>query len=87
MTVDPMLGGDRALAELAAAAKNTTWLMLDGVFSHTGGESVYFKGSGNPIPPAGTGYDFTEYLTNTAAGGALRRCRGEGAYPLHTWNS
>ena len=43
MTVDPMLGGDRALAELAAAAKEYgIRLMLDGVFSHTGSESVYF---------------------------------------------
>ena len=53
MTVDPMLGGDRALAELAAAAKEYgIRLMLDGVFSHTGSESVYFKeAQSNPHSP------------------------------------
>ena len=63
MTVDPMLGGDRALAELAAAAKEYgIRLMLDGVFSHTGSESVYFKeAQSNPHSPCRDWYDFTEY--------------------------
>ncbi len=63
MTVDPMLGGDSALAELAAAAKEYgIRLMLDGVFSHTGSESVYFKeAQSNPHSPCRDWYDFTEY--------------------------
>ena len=63
MTVDPMLGGDSALAELAAAAKKYgIRLMLDGVFSHTGSESVYFKeAQSNPHSPCRDWYDFTEY--------------------------
>lgn len=43
MNVDPMLGGNGALASLARAAKEYgIELMLDGVFSHTGDDSVYF---------------------------------------------
>lgn len=42
--VDPMLGGDAALSSLAkAAAEQGIRLMLDGVFSHTGDDSVYFN--------------------------------------------
>ncbi|HPK16217.1 MAG: Amylopullulanase precursor [Firmicutes bacterium ADurb.Bin248] len=47
MRVDPMLGGDEALASLAKAAKaQGIELMLDGVFSHTGDDSVYFDRRG-----------------------------------------
>ncbi len=47
MNVDPILGGEAALASLAAAAKaNGMELMLDGVFSHTGDDSVYFDRRG-----------------------------------------
>ncbi len=47
MRVDPMLGGDEALASLAQAAKSQgIELMLDGVFSHTGDDSVYFDRRG-----------------------------------------
>lgn len=47
MKVDPMLGGDQALASLARAAKEAgIELMLDGVFSHTGDDSVYFDRRG-----------------------------------------
>ncbi len=63
MTVDPMLGGDGALAELASAAREQgIRLMLDGVFSHTGSESVYFKAAqGDPASPYRQWYDFTDY--------------------------
>ena len=45
--VDPMLGGDDALASLAeAAGAMGIELMLDGVFSHTGDDSVYFDRRG-----------------------------------------
>ncbi|HWQ59132.1 MAG TPA: glycoside hydrolase family 13 protein, partial [Clostridia bacterium] len=47
MKVDPMLGGEEALASLAKAAKEQgISLMLDGVFSHTGDDSVYFDRRG-----------------------------------------
>ncbi len=42
--VDPILGGNEALIALVAAArKEGIRLMLDGVFSHTGADSVYFN--------------------------------------------
>ncbi len=42
--VDPMLGGDEALVALTrAAAERGIRVMLDGVFSHTGADSVYFN--------------------------------------------
>ena len=42
--VDPMLGGDEALFALTrAATERGMRIMLDGVFSHTGADSVYFN--------------------------------------------
>ena len=42
--VDPILGGNEALLALVEAAKQQgIRLMLDGVFSHTGADSVYFN--------------------------------------------
>ncbi len=47
LKVDPMLGGDGALFSLARAAKAEGMeLMLDGAFSHTGDDSVYFDRRG-----------------------------------------
>lgn len=41
--VDPILGGDEALSALVKAAQERGMrIMLDGVFSHTGADSVYF---------------------------------------------
>lgn len=43
LTVDSMFGGDEALRELCAEAKKYgIGIMLDGVFNHTGSDSVYF---------------------------------------------
>ena len=48
MHVDPMFGGDEALAELInAARKRDIKIILDGVFNHTGDDSVYFDRYGN----------------------------------------
>lgn len=42
--VDPILGGDEALLALTrAAAERGMRVMLDGVYSHTGADSVYFN--------------------------------------------
>ncbi|XOQ51869.1 MAG: 4-alpha-glucanotransferase [Succiniclasticum sp.] len=42
--VDPFLGGETALRELCAAAKEKGMrVLLDGVFSHTGADSIYFN--------------------------------------------
>lgn len=47
LRVDPMLGGEEALVSLVNAAKRLgIELMLDGVFSHTGDDSVYFDRRG-----------------------------------------
>ena len=69
LKVDPMLGGDEALRTLAAEAKRRgIRLMLDGVFSHTGDDSLYFdrKGiyggaCGDPDSPYREWYDFHSY--------------------------
>ncbi len=48
LTVDPMFGGDEALAHLCReAAKRGIAILLDGVFNHTGADSVYFNKYGN----------------------------------------
>ncbi len=48
LTVDQMLGGDLALAHLCREAKaRGIRILLDGVFNHTGADSVYFNKEGN----------------------------------------
>lgn len=45
--VDPLLGDEAALSRLTeAAAKRGIRVLLDGVFSHTGADSVYFNRTG-----------------------------------------
>jgi glycosidase len=45
--IDPMLGTEDEFAELCREAKNySISLILDGVFNHTGYDSVYFNGRG-----------------------------------------
>lgn len=72
MEVDPMLGGNEALSHLAARAREYgIRLMLDGVFSHTGDDSVYFDRYGkfgggacsDPASPYREWYSFREYPT------------------------
>lgn len=47
MTVDAMFGGETALRELLQAVKKRSMrLILDGVFNHTGDDSVYFNRKG-----------------------------------------
>ena len=44
MTVDPIFGGEAALKALIAAAKEREIeIILDGVFNHTGSDSIYFN--------------------------------------------
>ncbi len=44
LNVDPMFGGNEVLARLCARAKALGMrVMLDGVFSHTGDDSIYFN--------------------------------------------
>ena len=44
MTVDPIFGGEEALrALLSAAEKKGIKIILDGVFNHTGADSIYFN--------------------------------------------
>lgn len=48
MSVDPVLGDERELKKLCVEAKKLGMrIMLDGVFSHTGDDSVYFNKYGN----------------------------------------
>lgn len=47
LTVDSMFGGDEALCELCREAEKLgISVMLDGVFNHTGSDSVYFNKEG-----------------------------------------
>ena len=44
MTVDPIFGGEQALKALISAAKEKgIEIILDGVFNHTGSDSIYFN--------------------------------------------
>ena len=48
MTVDSMFGGDAAFENLISKAKeNGIGIILDGVFNHTGSDSLYFNREGN----------------------------------------
>ena len=48
MTVDSMFGGEEALINLIAKAKELgIGIILDGVFNHTGSDSIYFNREGN----------------------------------------
>ena len=71
MKVDEMFGGDEALTELCKAARaRGIDVILDGVFNHTGDDSVYFNRKGNynslgayqsPSSPFYDWYRFREY--------------------------
>jgi len=71
MTVDSMFGGEEAFLELLAKAKEKgIGIILDGVFNHTGSDSIYFNREGNydsvgayqsPKSKYFSWYDFQEY--------------------------
>lgn len=71
LTVDSMFGGDDALRELCAKAKaKGISVILDGVFNHTGSDSVYFNKNGtydsvgayqSKESPYYSWYTFTDY--------------------------
>lgn len=48
MTIDPLLGNEDDLRELCREAhKRDIHIMLDGVFNHTGSDSIYFNAKGS----------------------------------------
>ena len=69
--VDPMFGGDEAFDRLIAEAKKRgIGIILDGVFNHTGDDSVYFNKRGrygesgaynDPDSPYAKWYNFKDY--------------------------
>lgn len=69
--IDPMLGDNELFAELCAKAREMgIAVILDGVFSHTGSDSIYFNKEGNypelgafqsPESPYYKWYRFSEY--------------------------
>ena len=60
MTVDPILGGNEAFDRLSQALKeNGIRMVLDGVFSHTGADSIYFNKLGR-YPGVGAYQAFSE---------------------------
>ena len=83
--IDPAFGTEQDFRDLCAAAKQRgIRVILDGVFSHTGADSVYFNRSGaygaggaynDPASPTPRGTRSSTGRTTTRAGGAFRRCR------------
>ncbi len=75
--VDAMLGGERDLRTLAREAKKRGMrLLLDGVFSHTGADSVYFNREGrydtvgaynSPVSPYSSWYRFRSWPRDYAS--------------------
>jgi len=71
MNVDSMFGGDKALCELCSRAKEYDIdVILDGVFNHTGADSIYFNKFGkyhsigayeSPDSPYYSWYKFKQY--------------------------
>ncbi len=71
MSVDKMFGGDKAFSELILEArKRGMHVILDGVFNHTGNDSIYFNAKGrypgkgayqSPKSPYFPWYDFKNY--------------------------
>ncbi len=69
--IDPMFGSNELFARLCAeAARMGIFILLDGVFSHTGSDSIYFNREGNypgegafqsPESPYFDWYRFSEY--------------------------
>lgn len=52
MRIDPLLGDEQDFTELCARAKELgIHVMIDGVFSHTGSDSVYFNREGRYLGP------------------------------------
>ncbi len=72
LTVDPVLGGTDALRALAAACNAQGMrIMLDGVFSHTGADSVYFDkrgvyGGGAYMSKSSKYYEWYEFYSYPA---------------------
>lgn len=83
--IDPLLGTEEDFRSLTgAAAQLGIRVMLDGVFSHTGADSVYFNKEKrypdigayqSPGSPYADGIISGAGRTITPAGGDLRRCR------------
>ena len=86
LKVDPVLGTNEDFERLCKSASELGMrIMLDGVFSHTGADSVYFNrfsrydspGPSTPARPRRTTAGTTSAAgrTNTAAGGTSPICR------------
>lgn len=82
--IDPMLGTDQDFQDLCNAAHDLGMkIILDGVFSHTGSNSIYFDANhifghgavSDPHSPYRSWYLFRHYPNDYEAGGALKRCR------------
>ena len=77
--IDPLLGTEKDFSELCEAAKKRgIEIILDGVFSHTGSDSIYFNkerryGSGGAYNTS-NGINSMNIPTITPAGGALTFC-------------
>ena len=83
--IDPSFGTEADFIRLCAEAKKRgIRIVLDGVFSHTGSDSVYFDIEGkyggdgayqNPHGPYSTWYTFTHWPDEYESWWGLKRCR------------
>ena len=83
--IDPILGDENAFASMCRTAKKLgIRIILDGVFSHTGSDSVYFnkkeitppkEPTRERIRPIIPGMNLKSFRININAGGALIPCR------------
>lgn len=85
--IDPLLGDEADFRTLCAEAKKRgIYVMLDGVFNHTGRKSVYFNADGFTTTsarrrassrPTTAGTTSTHSPTSTTPGGASEPARGQ----------
>ncbi len=89
MKIDPALGTDDDFRSLAASAREKDIrLILDGVFSHTGSDSIYFDKYGNY--PLATGTDPLAKSSQNADPAASTAGKSQGAWqsedsPYRSW--
>ena len=81
--VDPLLGGDEALASLARAAHARGIRIIgDLTLNHSGAGHEWFSRAGRPARPSATSTSTRRSRTATRPGSASRRCRSStGARP------
>ncbi len=86
MHIDPALGSDEDFVCLAKAARRRgIRLILDGVFSHTGSDSIYFDKYGNYMSTHGGGAGHGAYLNEDSPYRGWFKFDSSEPYGYRTW--